>query len=408
MPSQLSEYLDQLLDKIFADQQAPEIDPNLIRAYGAKLGEAVLKGYDKEISGIDYDTPDYHTITALQNNVWQFSAAKTHTQLRDIGKALIGADGKIRDKKSFRIEAEQITGTHFKHFDTEYDTAVGGAQMAGKWVQIQADKEALPILEFVAVMDSHTSDICKNLNGVKRLVDDPFWKVWYPPNHYNERGTVKQLRAGDITPLDKIVYPEKIQDMFKVNLGERGLIFPAAHPYYTDVPSHIINNATLYMPVDDQYIIKYKAADGTTLSINRKTDLAQGQDLAQLIEVGKQFADKGYTVDILPEIYATETGLRKALLPDVAEGKNPDLLVNDDYTEVKTPTNPVDGRKIMARISDAAKQADHVVIKLDKIDDVEALKRIAENRFKSHPALKSVTYVTADGEFEQFLNDERR
>lgn len=290
--------------------------------------------------------------------------------------------------------------------DTEYNMAVTGAQMSGKWQNIQAQKHIFPLLQFVAVMDGHTTDLCRHLNGIILPVDHPFWQTWYPPNHWGERATVKQLKSGEVTPDDQIVYPEKIQEMFKVNLGERGLIFPPDHPYYTDVPAHVINNATLYMPEAEQYVIRYKAEDGTELAVHRKTAMDAKPDLQQLINIGKTLVDQGYSVDILPEIHASETSLRKALLPDAKPGKNPDLLVGGEYTEVKLPELPAGDRQIRSNIAKAAQQADFVVIRVDVIDE-EYLQRVAFTKMDEIETLQSVTFVTPDGEFKQYLRNDK-
>src|SRR5690606_9023503 len=128
-----------------------------------------------------------------------------------------GPDGNVREFGDFKREAQQISGQQMRWLRTEYDSAIGGAQMASKWLSIQEDKEEFPLLQFDAVMDRHTSKLCGSLNKVIRPVDDPFWKIYFPPNHFNCRSTVRQLREGKVTPVDKIAYPEKLPEMFKVN-----------------------------------------------------------------------------------------------------------------------------------------------------------------------------------------------
>ncbi|HEY9712877.1 MAG TPA: hypothetical protein V6C72_05370, partial [Chroococcales cyanobacterium] len=130
---------------MFAAQEAPETDPNLIRAYGQKLGEAVIEGYGANLAQLAWDSPDYATLVALQNNIWQFSAAKTAAQLRDMNDALIGPDGKIRNFDDFKREAQQIAGQQLNWLRTEYDSALRGAQMSAKWQDIVRDKGIFPL-----------------------------------------------------------------------------------------------------------------------------------------------------------------------------------------------------------------------------------------------------------------------
>lgn len=115
---------------------------------------------------------------------------------------------KLREFAAFKEAAINITTDHMGWLKTEYNTAVSGGQMAAKWVDIEKNKDILPLLQFDAVMDGQTTELCSGLNGVIRPVDDPFWNTYYPPNHFNCRSTVRQLRSGAVTDLNEIEYPE--------------------------------------------------------------------------------------------------------------------------------------------------------------------------------------------------------
>lgn len=319
-----------------------------------------------------------------------------------MNNALIGPDGKIRSFEDFKREAQQITNEQLRWLKTEYDSAIGGAQMAGKWLDIQASKDVFPLLEFDAVIDDRTSTICRPLNKVVKPVDDPFWDMYYPPNHFNCRSTVRQLREGEVTANEDIQYPESVPDNFKFNVGKQGRVFPTDHPYYTDMPAHLVNNATLYMPESEQYITKYKADEGTELQVNRQADIIAGPDYKNLLTVGKVLANLGIEVDILPEIHAAEEDLRNELLPGVKDGKNPDITINGDYAEVKTPGEPITKEKIQRLIANAARQANNVLILLTEDYDHAQLEQIANERFKVLPELTEISFVTKYAELLTF------
>jgi len=399
-PPDFAQYIAALIKQLYEVQQAPETDPNLIRAYGAKLQEAIQDGYDAKLVDFAWDTPDYGMLAHLQNNSWQFSAAKTSDELKALNDALIGPDGKINSFNEFRRQAEEITGRYLNWLKTEYQTAINGARMASKWQKIQRQKDIFPLLKFDAVIDERTSEICRPLNDIVKPVDDPFWDMYYPPNHFNCRSTVEQLRDGEATPDDEVQHPEKVPDMFKFNVGKKAIVFPPESSYYQGLPKHLFNNATLYMPEDEQYLIKYQAEDGTELQVNRKTDIEQASDYKDLLTVGKVLANLGIEVDILPVIHASEEDLRAELLPGVKDGKNPDLRVDGEYAEVKAPVSATYG-SIQKNIADAAKQADRVIILLDYLDKA-ALARIAAERFRAIDTLESIVFVSRDGEYEEF------
>lgn len=208
-------------------------------AFAEKLWNGVVNGFGLDFGDVDYDTPDYTMLKALQENVWQFSAAKNYTQLRELSDALVNSDGKLRTFSEFKLEAFKINNKHINQYlKTEYELAVTGGQMCSKWVNIQANADTLPILEFDAIIDSHTTELCRSLNGTRLPFNHPFWKTYYLPNHFGERSTIRQLASGKITPEDKIPSAD-IPAMFKTNLAEDGLIFPKDHPYFIDNPNDV-------------------------------------------------------------------------------------------------------------------------------------------------------------------------
>ena len=197
------------------------------------------EGYGFGFTGIDYDTPDGAMIKALQENIWHFSAAKNYTQLRELSNGLIGSDGKLRTYNEFKEVALGINDKHINQWlKAEYELAVSGSQMAGKWVTIQETKTALPLLIFDAVLDTQTTVLCRNLDGTCLPVDHPFWKTYYPPNHYGERSTVRQAASGKVT---KDIPGIDIPPMFQSNLGQDQLIFPQGHPYFIGAPADLKN-----------------------------------------------------------------------------------------------------------------------------------------------------------------------
>lgn len=213
-------------------------------AYANKFMSGVQDGFGVNSSEIDYYTPDSEMLNNLTQNVYAFSAAKNYTQMRQLTQALLDDQGKLRTWSQFKKQAFVINEAHtVTWLKAEYDTSIASAQMARKWVDIQSQKGSLGLLQFDAIIDTRTSDTCRPLDGVIKPVDDPFWNVYYPPNHFRCRSTVKQLQSGRVTPNHEVTHPEKgIPDMFKTNLAKTGMIFPPAHSYWDgiseDVPVH--------------------------------------------------------------------------------------------------------------------------------------------------------------------------
>lgn len=238
------EALAAMLEQVWRDKGLPPglINPEVTRAFAEKLWGAVVEGYGTDLPGVDFDTPDHTMLAKLQENVWHFSGAKNYQQLKELSAALIGPDGKLRSRNDFIQEALKINDTQIKQYlSAEYDLAVIGGQMAAKWVRIEANRETFPLLEFDVVLDSRTTTICRPLAGVIVPYDSPFVKKYYPPNHYNCRTTVRQLRSGVVT---KKPQAPDVPKMFRTNIAQQGLVFPKDHPYFKDIPASVLKKAS--------------------------------------------------------------------------------------------------------------------------------------------------------------------
>jgi len=230
----LDKLIDRLLRSIFKNRTIADAPQKLKQYFIEQLTEALHEGYGATLDDIDFDTPNYKMLEALQEDVVKFSAAKNDVMNRAIARELIGPDGLLREWKEFKIAALQITNDHTEAFlKAEYNLAIVSSQAAAKWVQIEEDAEDLPVLEFDAVMDGHTTEICRNFNGIRLPITHQFWDLYYIPNHYGERSLIKQdVDNGKLTDTSTIIYPDKIPQIFRVNLAKEKMVFPPGHPYY--------------------------------------------------------------------------------------------------------------------------------------------------------------------------------
>lgn len=355
------------------------------------MSKAIDKGYPK--TKIDFSIEDERKIHALKKNVWQFSAAKNYTQLREMSDALIDPEGKQRSFEDFRIQTALITGKQLKYLKAEYDTAVAGSQMASQWVDIQRTKDLYDMLEFIAVEDDRTTALCLSLNGVIKHVDDPFWRKYYPPNHYRCRSRVKRVRSGDITPDDEIVRPE-IPEIFKVNLGERGLVFPEDHAYFVGTPKEIQEEARQYFPYAMQYDILNEDNDGLIGIVRQHymTD-TKASDYPRLVAIAKEkAANEKVIVDIMPTLGREQDKVqRDVIFPDAKENKSPDLRINKVLWEEEHVVKE-SRRAIKGAVESGAAQANNLIVSIDYEVDYRTLYGIAVQKFKDYPSLNVIEF----------------
>lgn len=227
-----------------AKQMPHKINSSMTKYFFQQLWTGVEKGYGQKLVDVDYETPDFIMLKKMKESVFHFSAAKNYQQLKALSQALINADGKLTTFREFKEAAMQINNDHVHTWlKAEYDMTVCTGQSSADWVRIIENKDTMPNLQFDAVIDGRTTDICRTLDGIIRPFDDSFWDIYYTPNHWGERALVRQIAGGKLTSPESIITPEKMPEMFKTNLAKNGLAFPPEHPYFKGLPHQIKEQA---------------------------------------------------------------------------------------------------------------------------------------------------------------------
>lgn len=253
MPDEFSKAVNDMTRQVYKETGLPvgSINKELVQKFATKFFEAVVSGYGSDLAAFDYDTPDHNMLLSLRKNVYQFSAAKNYQQLVELSKALVGDDGKLRSYREFKkfagiINKEYVT----TYLEAEYNFAVASSRSASQWVQIEANKQTLPLLKYDTVGDDRVRQSHRELDGVVRPVHDSFWDSYYPPNGWNCRCDVQQVYDVEVTPDNKLVVPDDVPPMFKFNPGKSAVVFPPGHPYYNGLPNNVMQEATFLIHKD--------------------------------------------------------------------------------------------------------------------------------------------------------------
>lgn len=236
--------IEALLKAIFAGEvDEYDLPENLYFAIANYLKKGLYEGFGQTLAEAKLESVDAELLAELRENIYMFSGAKTFQQVREMTDALTFED-QVREWPEFKELAQGI----FQQYNdtwlrTEYDTAIGQAQSAARWNEVEKNKKTLPLLKYSAIEDANTSEICAPLDGVTLPVDDPFWNTFMPLNHFNCRCTVEQISEedGDVTSdedlLDKTgAASEQMDDVFKMNPGKDKVIFSDDHPYFDVEP----------------------------------------------------------------------------------------------------------------------------------------------------------------------------
>jgi len=227
-----------------AKSSLDEVPNDLINAYAERLMGAILT--PKGIEG----SASYSMFQALKSNVYQFAAAKSYTQMKSLTESLLDENGKLRTWTEFRKAALEINDEQVMQWlAAEYQNAIACSEMAYKWQHIEKEKHTLPYLQYVTAHDGRVRPAHAAMDGTVRLIDDHYWNQYYPPNGWNCRCTVKQLRDATVTPSDDLYHPteQEVPKLFRFNPGKERMAFPKDHPYFIDTPKDVLKQGLKLM-----------------------------------------------------------------------------------------------------------------------------------------------------------------
>ena len=121
------------------------------------------------------------------------------------------------------FEDEGVSPAASYKLEAVYRTATQQAYAAGRWKAMQ-DPDVKPLikgLQYCAIEDDRTTELCESLDGTVLPVDDPFWSKYMPPNHWNCRATVLEVYNDE--DIDEQAPPEDLEsppEGFDVNFGK--------------------------------------------------------------------------------------------------------------------------------------------------------------------------------------------
>lgn len=193
-----------------------------VKGWGNDLGRGAIKDLNLEKS--------------LQENIYYFAAHKTAQEL----KVLHGLYQAAPNKYHFAKEAIKMNQNWNWHwYNTEYNVTTRMARAGREWQRIDASKGYYPKLMFVAVQDANTRAEHAALNGTIRPVDDPFWKMYFPPLSWNCRCRTERLQTGANTNLSQVNKPPVIEQ-FQQKVTDSKKIWADNHPYFHGLEAPVL------------------------------------------------------------------------------------------------------------------------------------------------------------------------
>lgn len=175
----------------------------------------------------------------LTRSNYIFSGMKAFHELHEAFPSLLDENGNRKSFEQFLNDVQSIDATYNANYlRAEYNFVSASAEMAGRWEQFMRDGDRY-YLQYRTQRDDKVRPEHAVLDRVTLPPSDSFWEEFYPPNGWNCRCTVVQVRKSKYpaTPHNEAMRlgDEALQrdtkGIFRFNAGKEGKAVPDYNPY---------------------------------------------------------------------------------------------------------------------------------------------------------------------------------
>ncbi|MEG1464785.1 MAG: phage minor head protein, partial [Mucinivorans sp.] len=207
------------LAKRIANGAIVPLDPDLFSEQSNNLLRAFTNGYagKRPLNAADefsYDWQSPAVITAMENNLYRFSAGKTIAQIQALNEL-------YRKSKNFAefAKAAQTIDHKFncQWAQTEYITAGAVAESTATYNRLTTQREIFPYWEYKTVGDAQVRPEHAELDGVVLPMSDAAWSKIYPPNGWRCRCYVVPRMRHEVSGIDLQSMRQKVEDYYKTD-----------------------------------------------------------------------------------------------------------------------------------------------------------------------------------------------
>lgn len=182
---------------------------------------------------------DEVSVQRLKKSNYVFSGIKTFHELKETFPSLLDEDGNRKPFERFLNDVQKVHKTYnVQYLRTEYNFAHASALMAARWKKFEQDGDRY-LLQYRTMYDKRVRRTHRMMHNITLPITSPFWDKYFPPNGWNCRCTVVQVRKGKYPVSDETeamnlgsqATAGKYQEMFMFNPGKRMTTFPAYNGY---------------------------------------------------------------------------------------------------------------------------------------------------------------------------------
>lgn len=175
----------------------------------------------------------------LTRSNYIFSGIKTFHELNEAFPSMLDENGNKKPFERFLNDVQKINGTYNANYlHAEYNFVQASATMAAKWEQFSEDGDRYN-LQYRTTKDDKVRPEHAALDGVTLPMSDSFWETYYPPNGWNCRCTVVQVRKQKYPATEHSEAMSRGEEamngerynIFRFNSGKQGKTMPDYNPY---------------------------------------------------------------------------------------------------------------------------------------------------------------------------------
>lgn len=175
----------------------------------------------------------------LTRSNYIFSGMKAFHELHEAFPSLLDENGNRKPFERFLNDVRSIDSTYnVNYLRAEYNFVSASAEMAGRWEQFMRDGDRYN-LQYRTQRDDKVRPEHAALDRVTLPPSDSFWEEFYPPNGWNCRCTVVQVRKSkypatshdEAMRLGDEALQRDSKGIFRFNAGKEGKSVPDYNPY---------------------------------------------------------------------------------------------------------------------------------------------------------------------------------
>jgi len=221
--------IEPILERIHRGQLNPDNLPKDIYDFILEnLMGSLENGFGEDIGSLTPGSRKDIFVRESKRNVKDFAGHKVYQQVKVLSE--------MSEGKSFEKFRSEGIGT-FRKFNETYQEAEQQAtfrksRAGNHWSRIKENADLYPLLRYRTQGDDRVRDEHRDLEGITKPQDDPFWNTYFPPNGWKCRcPKPRQMRSGEQSTVDEGDLNEP-DEMFNDNPGKTGKVFKDDHPYF--------------------------------------------------------------------------------------------------------------------------------------------------------------------------------